>query len=170
MWNWFGRRLESILNKLIFSLVWAVGVAVWARINTLPGPETFILALSTFAVVLALLVLIQIIVPKQQLRITYDSCRWGEHAGGVYKPRMIRLFANFIINHPIQIARLELKIGERTFVALGFSPIYLQGSETHPALFDIPATIPGGQGTGQLIALAGGQRWSSSDFTLDIPP
>lgn len=65
MQDWFKRRIEGLVDNIIFALVLSGGVVVWSLISKLPGPVIFVTGLAVFALILFILKITRDILSKK---------------------------------------------------------------------------------------------------------
>lgn len=52
MQDWIKRRIEGLLDNIIFALCFTGGVVMWSIVSKLPGPIIFVIGLAVFALIL----------------------------------------------------------------------------------------------------------------------
>ena len=68
----------------------------------------------------------------------------------------------------MQLAKIELQIGDRRTDALVLPTSLLERVENHSVLFEVPHEVAHGIKVGQLWVLAGGQTWPSRAFPVEF--
>lgn len=59
MQDWIKRRIEGLLDNIIFASLCTVGVVIWSAVIKLPGPIIFIIGLAAFALILWIFAIIK---------------------------------------------------------------------------------------------------------------
>lgn len=67
MGDWLNKRLESIMDNLIFAGVVAVGLAIWNKIRSLSLPLIIAISLGAFIVILVAARLVVFFKHKEQM-------------------------------------------------------------------------------------------------------